>query len=89
MLIDRLDRYIARNVLAAIFVVQVVLLGLDLVITYINDLGDVEGGYSAFDVLIYLLMRLPHRFYQYAPVGVLIGSLIGLGSMATSNELTV
>ncbi|MDT8880671.1 LPS export ABC transporter permease LptG [Halomonas saccharevitans] len=89
MITDRLDRYIARNVLGAILVVQVVLLGLDLVITYINDLGDVEGDYGALQVLFYLLMRLPWRFYQYAPVGVLIGALIGLGSMASSNELTV
>ncbi|PMR69249.1 LPS export ABC transporter permease LptG [Halomonas heilongjiangensis] len=89
MIADRFDRYLARNVLAAIVVVQVVLLGLDLVITYINDLDDVEGGYGAFQVLLYLLMRLPWRFYQYAPVGVLIGALIGLGSMASSNELTV
>ncbi len=89
MIIDRLDRYIARNVLGAILVVQLVLLGLDLVITYINDLGDVEGDYGALQVLLYLLMRLPWRFYQYAPVGVLIGALIGLGSMASSNELTV
>ncbi|EPC01960.1 permease [Litchfieldella anticariensis FP35 = DSM 16096] len=89
MLADRLDRYIARNVLAAIIVVQVVVLGLDLVITYINELEDVEGDYGAFQVFLYLLMRLPWRFYQYAPVGVLIGALIGLGSMASSNELTV
>ncbi|MCC5881926.1 MAG: LPS export ABC transporter permease LptG [Halomonas sp.] len=89
MLTDRLDRYIARNVLGAIIVVQVVLLGLDLVISYINDLDDVEGNYGAFQVLLYLLMRMPWRFYQYAPVAVLIGALIGLGSMASSNELTV
>ena len=89
MMTDRLDRYIARNVLAAIVVVQVVLLGLDLVIAFINDLKDVEGDYGAFDVLLYLGLRLPWRFYQYAPVAVLIGALIGLGSMASSNELTV
>ena len=89
MVTDRLDRYIARNVLGAVLVVQVVLLGLDLVISYINDLDDVEGNYGAFQVLLYLLLRLPWRFYQYAPVGVLIGALIGLGSMASSNELTV
>lgn len=89
MVTDRLDRYIARNVLGAILVVQVVLLGLDLVISYINDLDDVEGNYGALQVLFYLLMRLPWRFYQYAPVAVLIGALIGLGSMASSNELTV
>lgn len=89
MVAGHLDRYIARNVLAAILVVQIVLLGLDLVIAFINDLSDVGGGYSAFDVLLYLGMRLPWRFYQYSPVAVLIGALIGLGSMASSNELTV
>ncbi|WP_346795747.1 LPS export ABC transporter permease LptG [Halomonas sp. Bachu 37] len=86
---DRLDRYIARNVLVAIVAVQVVLLGLDVTIAYIGDLNDVQAGYSAFDVLLYLFMRLPWRFYQYAPVAVLIGALIGLGSMASSNELTI
>ncbi|MDN6296606.1 MAG: LPS export ABC transporter permease LptG [Halomonas sp.] len=89
MLMDRLDRYIARNVLASIIVVQAVLLGLDFIIAYIDDLGDVEGAYSSLDVLLYLGMRLPWRFYQYAPVAVLIGALVGLGSMASSNELTV
>lgn len=89
MLLDRLDRYIARNVLAAIIVVQVVLLGLDITIAYIDDLGDVQAGYTALDALLYLIMRTPWRFYQYAPVAVLIGALIGLGSMASSNELTV
>lgn len=89
MITDRLDRYIARNVLGAILVVQLVLLGLDLVIAFINDLKDVEGGYGAFDVLLYLCLRLPWRFYQYAPVAVLIGALIGLGSMASNNELTI
>lgn len=89
MVFDRLDRYIARNVLAAIIVVQVVLLGLDITIAYIGDLSDTQGDYTALDVLLYLVMRLPWRFYQYAPVAVLIGALIGLGSMASSNELTV
>lgn len=57
MVLDRLDRYIARNVLAAIVVVQFVLLGLDITIAYIDDLGDVQAGYTALDALIYLLMR--------------------------------
>ncbi|TDO07724.1 lipopolysaccharide export system permease protein [Halomonas ventosae] len=86
---DRLDRYIARNVLMAMLVVQALLLGLDLVINYITDLEDVEGSYGALQVFLYALMRLPWRFYQYAPVSVLIGALVGLGAMASSNELTV
>ncbi|MCM2129865.1 LPS export ABC transporter permease LptG [Larsenimonas rhizosphaerae] len=85
----QLDRYIARNVLSAMLVVQLLILGLDFIITYINDLSDVEGDYGAFQVLIYLLIRLPYRFYEYAPVGVLLGALLGLGAMASSNELTI
>ena len=83
-----IDRYTARNVLAAMLVVQVLLMGLDLVINYISGLDDVENHYGAFEVLLYTLMRLPWRFYQYAPVGVLLGGLIGLGAMASNNELT-
>ena len=85
----QLDRYIARNVLSAMLVVQLLILGLDFIITYINDLSDVEGDYGAFQVLLYLLIRLPYRFYEYAPVGVLLGALLGLGAMASSNELTI
>jgi lipopolysaccharide export system permease protein len=79
MIADRFDRYLARNVLGAILVVQVVLLGLDLMITYINDLDDIEGDYGALEVLVYLVMRLPWRFYQYAPVAVLIVVLNSTG----------
>ena len=64
-----IDRYTARNVLAAMLVVQVLLMGLDLVINYISGLDDVENHYGAFEVLLYTLMRLPWRFYQYAPGG--------------------
>jgi lipopolysaccharide export system permease protein len=86
---DRLDRYIARNVLMSMLVVQALVLGLDLVINYITDLEDVEGNYGALQVFFYTAMRLPWRFYQYAPVSVLIGALVGLGAMASNNELTV
>ena len=68
--------------MTAIVVVQFVLLGLDITIAYIGDLGDTQGDYSALDVLLYLGMRLPWRFYQYAPVAVLIGALIGTLSCA-------
>lgn len=59
---DRLDRYIARNVLAAIVVVQFVLLGLDITIAYIDDLGDVQEGYTALDAFFIYLCARPGGF---------------------------
>lgn len=86
---NQLDRYIARNVLMGMLIVQLIILGLDFTISFINDLGDTEGSYGTLQVLLYGVLRLPWRFYQYAPVSVLIGALVGLGAMASSNELTI
>ncbi|WP_121173624.1 LPS export ABC transporter permease LptG [Kushneria sinocarnis] len=89
MMFNRLDRYTARTVLMSMFVVQVLLLGLDFVINFISDIEDVTDSYTTLNVLFYTFLRLPWRFYQYAPVSVLIGALVGLGAMASNNELTV
>lgn len=86
---NRLDRYIARNVLMGMVVVQVIILGLDFTIGFIENLSDTGGRYGTWQVLIYGVLRLPWRFYQFAPVSVLIGALVGLGAMASSNELTI
>ncbi|MFC0267273.1 LPS export ABC transporter permease LptG [Kushneria aurantia] len=86
---NRLDRYIARNVLAGMLIVQVIILGLDFIISFINNLGDAEGDYGSAQMLVYGVLQLPWRFYEFAPVSVLIGALVGLGAMASSNELTV
>lgn len=85
---DRFDRYIARNVLQAMLIVQVTLLSLDFLLSFINELGDAGLNYGPLQMLIYQGMRLPWRFYGYIPVGVLLGGLLGLGGMASSNELT-
>lgn len=85
---DRFDRYIARNVLWAMLIVQITLLSLDFLLSFINELGDAGKDYGPLQMLTYQAMRLPWRFYGYIPVGVLLGGLLGLGGMASSNELT-
>ncbi|ANF59754.1 LPS export ABC transporter permease LptG [Halotalea alkalilenta] len=88
MMFDRFDRYVARNVLAAMLITQFTLLSLDFTISFINELGDTRGDYGPLSILAYLAIRMPWRFYAYAPVAVLLGALLGLGAMASSNELT-
>ena len=85
---DRFDRYIARNVLWAMLIVQITLLSLDFLLSFISELGSANKAYGPLQMLIYQGMRLPWRFYGYIPVGVLLGGLLGLGGMASSNELT-
>jgi lipopolysaccharide export system permease protein len=84
-----LTRYVAMQVAAAILLVLVVLLGLELVIGLLDQSGDLGGRYTIGPAAYYTLMRLPSHLAQFLPFAVLIGCLAGLGSLASTSELTV
>ena len=85
----KLDRYIAIHVFLAILTVLGIIVGLALLFAFIDELGDVEGGYGLADALEYVLLTSPRRLYEMLPMAALIGCLIGLGTLASSSELTV
>ncbi|MCP4996292.1 MAG: LptF/LptG family permease, partial [Gammaproteobacteria bacterium] len=83
-----LQLYIGKTVLVNITVALVVLLGLVSIGTFAGELSDVgEGDYQAWDAFVYVVMIVPRRIYEIFPVAVLLGSLIGLGSLASHSEL--
>lgn len=83
----RLERHIGRHVLGAMLLVLLVLGGLDLVFTAVDELGDTEGSYGSLAALQYVLMLFPRHVYELLPLIALIGALAGLGVLATGNEL--
>ncbi|MDR0780746.1 MAG: LPS export ABC transporter permease LptG [Pseudomonadales bacterium] len=85
----KLDRYIARSVIGATLVVLLILSGLDLLFTLLDELGDTNEHYTLFDALEFVLLRLPAHLYEVLPMAGLIGALTGLGVLASSNELVV
>ncbi|WP_437884115.1 LPS export ABC transporter permease LptG [Pseudomonas sp. LRF_L74] len=86
---SRLDRYIGASVFMAILAVLGVISGLALLFAFIDELGDLSGSYGTLDALIYVLYTAPRRIYDMLPMAALIGCLIGLGSLASSSELTI
>ncbi len=85
----KLDRYIGIHVFLAILSVLGIIVGLALLFAFIDELGDVEGSYGLFDALQYVLLTSPRRLYEMLPMAALIGCLIGLGTLASSSELTI
>lgn len=85
----KLDRYIGVHVFLAILTVLGIIVGLALLFAFIDELGDVEGGYGLADALEYVLLTSPRRLYEMLPMAALIGCLIGLGTLASSSELTI
>ncbi|MES9877568.1 MAG: LPS export ABC transporter permease LptG [Candidatus Sedimenticola sp. PURPLELP] len=83
-----LDRYIGRTVILSTLVALLVLLILVGFLTLMDELGDVGvGQYKTADAFFYVLLVLPRRAYEVFPMAVLLGSLVGLGSLASNSEL--
>lgn len=84
-----LDRYIRRQVLAAMALVLLVLGGLDLLFAVVDELGDTNERYQSLAAIKYVLLIYPRHLYELLPMSALIGALVGLGMLATGNELVV
>jgi lipopolysaccharide export system permease protein len=84
-----IDTYIRKRVLLAMLVVISLVLSIDVVFTLVEELGDSENAYTSAQALLYVLKTLPSRIFQLLPFTALGGSLIGLGIMASHNELIV
>jgi len=85
-----LARYIGKAVFVNTLLVLVVLVSLSALFSFIGELDDVgKGDYSIKTALVYILLRMPGIGYELFPSSVLLGSLLGLGTMASNSELTV
>lgn len=84
-----IKRYIAQSVLGAIAVVLCVIVALDVISEFIDELGNLSGNYTIQEVLIYAILAVPSSVYDYLPLASLVGCLIGLGLLANSSELTI
>ena len=85
----RLDRYIGSSVFLAIIAVLGIITALALLFAFIDELNDVEGAYTLWGAASYVGLTAPRRIYEMLPMAALIGCLVGLGSLASSSELTV
>lgn len=85
-----LETYIAGIVLLYTLIVLLVLLGLYFFTTLVGELGVVgQGSYTMLGAARYSAMLIPKQIYELFPMVALLGTMLGLGSLANSSELTV
>jgi lipopolysaccharide export system permease protein len=84
------DLYVGRVLSGTVLLTWAVLVGLDCVVgglmSEIDDIG--KGSYSFSTALAYVAYTVPKRAYFLFPTAAVIGSLMGLGQLAASSELT-
>jgi lipopolysaccharide export system permease protein len=84
-----LARYVSKMVLGAMLVVLGVIATIDLIFTLADELGRTNEFYTAAHALMYVLMTMPTSVYELLPYVALGGAIIGLGVLASSQELLI
>lgn len=85
-----LDRYIGMTVASHILVVMLVFLALFGFAGFVTEMDAIgKGKYGLTQAAQYVLLTLPSLAYQLFPPVALIGSIVGLGTLASSSELIV
>jgi len=83
------DRYLMRYVLAYVGMVWLGLLWFYRALDFVGELSALHGDYTLADAVIFSLMKAPGNAYRVFPFAALIGTLLGLGALAASRQLTV
>lgn len=84
-----LDRLIARHVLYSTLLVLNVLVALAIFIILIDGLKDYgKASFGAFALVKYVILRQPLQVYTLSPIAALIGTIMGLSTLALNSELT-
>lgn len=85
-----LDRYIANHVIWGTLLALMVLLALFSFIAFVEDLDLVgRGDYELPQAVEYMFLTLPRRAFFLFPLAALVGTLVGLGILASNLELSV
>lgn len=85
-----LERYIAKTLLLSTAMTALILMSVLFIMNLLGELKDIgQGDYGLAQAVFYVFLRLPNVFYQFSPLLLLIGSIIGLSLLSSHRELAV
>jgi lipopolysaccharide export system permease protein len=86
-MIRTVDRYIGKAAILGILLVWFSLTVLMMMFSLLGELRDTTANYGTSDVFWFVFQTGPRLAYQIFPVSALMGSLLGIGGLASANEL--
>lgn len=88
--LDLYQRYLMREIFAAIFLVLFAFVALFAFFDLINELRSIgKNGYQLYQAMFYVTLSLPGLVYELIPIAALIGTLYALSTLARHSEITV
>jgi lipopolysaccharide export system permease protein len=84
------QRYIIKSVIASTALIFMIVMALNFVAGMLRELHSIGvGDYGFSNVVLHEFLMLPHDIYQFFPMLVLLGGVLGLGALVSSHELMV
>ena len=84
------DRYIRKTLLHFTFAVLVIWLGVYSFFNYLQEMERIsDSGYSSLKALEYIAFQIPEVAYKHSAPIILLGCILGMGHLATTNQLVV
>ena len=88
MIFTTIDRHIGRSILFSTSIVLLVLLTLFIFFVFIDGLSDLgKGNFGLLALIQYVVLSVPRKLYEIFPMICLLGTIIGLSSLALNSEL--
>lgn len=85
-----LERYLAKTIISATLLTGLVITALLFLMTLLGEFKSLgEGDYNFAAALLYVVYRMPLSIYQFSPMLILLGSIIGLSILTSHRELAV
>lgn len=85
---NTLERYIAASMVRTTAMTVLVLVILLVFFNLVEELGELDrGDYRLFDAFIVAFLSAPRYMFEVFPIAALLGSLLGLGGLASHSEL--
>ena len=85
----RLDRYIISHILGLTAVVELALLAIHSFVAFVSQIDEIgQGAFGYRELLLYTLWMAPSGLYVMLPIIAMLGTLMGLGTLASQSELT-
>lgn len=83
----RLSRYIISHILGLTAIVALGLMAIHAFVTFVAQLDEVRQGFGYPQLLSYVLWLMPNGLYVMLPIIAMLGTLLGLGTLAGQSEL--
>jgi len=84
------DRYITKTLLSYTSVVLLVWLSIYSFFNFLEELNSIgKADYTTLEAIKYILLQMPELVYKQASPVILLGCVLGMGYLATTNQLVV